>query len=57
MLMKLPGEQQMEFVEILPFTPNRNNQLAGSPGRSDGPNYGKAIVCDFPERRSWWTVR
>ena len=37
-LMKLPGEPGMEFVEILPFTPaNRNNLIGWIAGRSDGP--------------------
>ncbi len=36
-LMKLPGETGVEFVEILPFTPaNRNNLIGWIAGRSDG---------------------
>jgi hypothetical protein len=51
-LMKLPGESAMEFVEILPFTPaNRNNLIGWIAGRSDPPNYGKAIVYNFPQNR------
>ncbi len=51
-LMKLPGEAAMEFVEILPFTPaNRNNLIGWIAGRSDEPNYGKAIVYNFPKNR------
>ncbi len=51
-LMKLPGESAMEFVEILPFTPaNRNNLIGWIAGRSDQPNYGKAIVYNFPQNR------
>ncbi len=51
-LMKLPGEAGEEFVEILPFTPaNRNNLIGWIAGRSDGANYGKAIVYDFPKTR------
>jgi uncharacterized membrane protein (UPF0182 family) len=51
-LMKLPGESSVEFVEILPFTPaNRNNMIGWIGGRSDGPNYGKAIVYNFPKTR------
>jgi len=51
-LMKLPGEQATEFVEILPFTPaNRNNLIGWIAGRSDGSNYGKALVYDFPKTR------
>jgi uncharacterized membrane protein (UPF0182 family) len=51
-LMKLPGESAMEFVEILPFTPaNRNNLIGWIAGRSDLPNYGKVIVYNFPQNR------
>src|SRR6476661_6055335 len=50
--MKLPGEPALEFVEILPFTPaNRNNLIGWIAGRSDGSNYGKALVYDFPKTR------
>ena len=36
-LMTLPGETGVEFVEILPFTPaNRNNLIGWIAGRSDG---------------------
>jgi uncharacterized protein len=51
-LMKLPGETGVEFVEILPFTPaNRNNLIGWIAGRSDGAQYGNAIVYDFPKTR------
>jgi hypothetical protein len=51
-LMKLPGEPDAEFVGILPFTPaNRNNMIGWIAGRSDGTNYGTAIVYDFPKTR------
>jgi uncharacterized protein len=51
-LMKLPGETSIEFVEILPFTPaNRNNLIGWIAGRSDNSHYGEAIVYDFPKTR------
>jgi uncharacterized membrane protein (UPF0182 family) len=51
-LMKLPGENGMEFVEILPFTPaNRNNLIGWIAGRSDGAHYGTAVVYNFPKTR------
>jgi uncharacterized membrane protein (UPF0182 family) len=51
-LMKLPGETDAEFVEILPFTPaNRNNLIGWIAARCDGENYGKSIVYDFPKGR------
>jgi hypothetical protein len=51
-LMKLPGGSDVEFVEILPFTPaNRNNLIGWIAGRCDGENYGTAVVYDFPKTR------
>jgi hypothetical protein len=51
-LMKLPGENGVEFVEILPFTPaNRNNLIGWIAGRSDGEHYGTSIVYDFPKTK------
>jgi uncharacterized membrane protein (UPF0182 family) len=51
-LMTLPGETKTEFVEILPFTPsNRNNLIGWIAGRSDDPNYGSALVYNFPKTR------
>jgi len=51
-LMKLPGESGVEFVEILPFTPaNRNNLIGWIAARSDGEHYGTSIVYDFPKTK------
>jgi uncharacterized protein len=51
-LMKLPGETALEFVEILPFTPaNRNNLIGWIAGRSDGEQYGTSVVYDFPKTK------
>jgi hypothetical protein len=51
-LMKLPGESNVEFIEILPFTPAKRNNLIGwIAGRSDGAAYGKALVYHFPKTR------
>src|ERR1700723_1440934 len=51
-LMKLPGESGVEFVEILPFTPaNRNNLIGWIAGRSDSAHYGTSVVYDFPKTR------
>ncbi len=50
--MKLPGEADTEFAGILPFTPsNRNNLIGWIAGRSDGANYGTALVYNFPKTR------
>jgi uncharacterized membrane protein (UPF0182 family) len=51
-LMKLPDETNLEFVEILPFTPiNRNNMIGWIAARSDGEHYGTAVVYNFPKTR------
>jgi len=51
-LMRLPGERDLEFVEILPFTPaNRNNLIGWIAGRSDGEHYGDVVAYDFPKTR------
>ena len=51
-LMKLPGEAGVEFVEILPFTPaNRNNLIGWIAARCDGEHYGSSVVYDFPKTK------
>src|ERR1700733_13373427 len=51
-MMKLPDETDMEFVEILPFTPaNRNNLIGWIGGRSDGEHYGTSVVYNFPKNK------
>jgi uncharacterized membrane protein (UPF0182 family) len=51
-LMTLPGETGVEFVEILPFTPaNRNNLIGWIAGRSDGEHYGRLVAYDFPKNK------
>jgi uncharacterized membrane protein (UPF0182 family) len=57
-LMTLPNQpgpgnpSGLEFVEILPFTPlNRNNLIGWIAARSDGAQYGNAVVYDFPKTR------
>ncbi|MGH8226836.1 MAG: UPF0182 family protein, partial [Steroidobacteraceae bacterium] len=51
-LMTLPGDNQAQFVNILPFTPaNRNNLIGWIGGLCDGAQYGKAVVYDFPKSK------
>ena len=51
-LMTLPGETGVEFVEILPFTPaNRNNLIGWIAGRSDGEHYGTLAAYNFPKNK------
>ncbi|MGI8687482.1 MAG: UPF0182 family protein, partial [Thermomicrobiales bacterium] len=52
-LVRLPGQQQEEYVLVRPFTPgggtnNRQNMVAFLAGRSDGANYGKLVDYEFP---------
>jgi uncharacterized membrane protein (UPF0182 family) len=49
LIMRLPGEQQEEFVLVMPFRPaNRNNTIAWLAARADGTNYGKLLTFRFP---------
>ncbi len=49
-IIRLPGEQEAEFVLMLPYTPvNRDNMVAWLAGRADGDNYGKLVVYHFPK--------
>ena len=51
-IMRLPGETKEEFVLLLPFTPNkRDNMRAWLAARSDPPNYGTLIALDFPKAK------
>lgn len=51
-LMRFPGETDLEFVSILPFTPsNRNNLIGWISGRSDGEHYGTLRSYHFPKTR------
>jgi uncharacterized membrane protein (UPF0182 family) len=51
-IMRLPGESKEEFVLLLPFTPNRrDNMRAWLAARSDGPHYGKLTALEFPKAK------
>ncbi|WOD37692.1 UPF0182 family protein [Nodosilinea sp. E11] len=50
-IMKLPRLAQEEFLQILPFTPaNRDNMIAWMAGGSDGENYGRLLLYEFPKQ-------
>jgi uncharacterized membrane protein (UPF0182 family) len=50
-MMKVPGEQTAEFIQMLPFTPRRRDNLASwMVARSDGEHYGKLQVFQFPKQ-------
>jgi len=49
-IMKLPGEDHEEFIQMLPFTPrSKNNLAAWMIARSDGEHYGELQVYKFPK--------
>jgi uncharacterized membrane protein (UPF0182 family) len=51
-IMRLPGQKKEEFVLLLPFTPNkRDNMRSWLAARSDGANYGKLISLNFPKAK------
>jgi uncharacterized membrane protein (UPF0182 family) len=50
-IMRLPGEQDAEFIQMLPFTPRRRDNLAAwLVARSDGEHYGRLRVFEFPKQ-------
>jgi uncharacterized membrane protein (UPF0182 family) len=50
-IMKLPGETDTEYIQMLPFTPRgKDNLAAWMVARSDGANYGKLAVFQFPKQ-------
>ena len=52
LIMRLPGEKKEEYVLLLPFTPNkRDNMRSWLAARSDGDNYGKLIALNFPKAK------
>jgi uncharacterized protein len=51
-IMRLPGEQEAEFIQMLPFTPRRRDNLAAwLVARSDGEHYGRLRVFEFPKQK------
>lgn len=50
-IMRLIGEENAEFVLIVPFTPvGKDNLIAWMAGRSDDPRYGELVVYEFPKQ-------
>ncbi|MGE3276444.1 MAG: UPF0182 family protein [Vicinamibacterales bacterium] len=51
-IMKLPGQDEAEFIQMLPFTPRRRDNLASwMVARSDGAHYGELQVFQFPKQK------
>jgi uncharacterized membrane protein (UPF0182 family) len=50
-IMKLPGEADAEYIQMLPYTPRQKDNLAAwMVARSDGENYGQLMVFQFPKQ-------
>ncbi len=50
-IVRLPGEREPEFIQIMPFTPHKKiNMISWLAGRSDGENYGKLLLYEFPKQ-------
>jgi uncharacterized membrane protein (UPF0182 family) len=49
-LMKLPGSDQLEYLLMTPFTPQkRNNMISWLAARCDFPEYGKMLFYELPK--------
>ncbi|NLO22442.1 MAG: UPF0182 family protein [Syntrophomonadaceae bacterium] len=52
-IMKLPGEEEAEYILMLPFTPkSRPNMVGWMCARMDGDQYGKLLVYNFPKQET-----
>jgi uncharacterized membrane protein (UPF0182 family) len=50
-VMRLPDEQNAEYIFMTPFTPRQKDNLAAwMVARSDGDHYGKLLVYRFPKQ-------
>ncbi len=51
-IMRLPGETDAEYIQMLPFTPRQKDNLAAwMVARSDGENYGRLVAFQFPKQK------
>ncbi len=48
-IMKLPGEEQAEFIIMTPFTPHKKKNMIGWLAARSDEDYGKLIVYKFPK--------
>jgi uncharacterized protein len=52
LIMKLPTANSEEFILLHPYTPiSRPNLIAWLAGRSDGDEYGKLLLYQFPKQK------
>jgi uncharacterized membrane protein (UPF0182 family) len=51
-LMRLPGEENLEFIQMIPLTPNnKDNMIAWFAARCDEEHYGELLVYKFPKEK------
>ena len=51
-IMKLPGEENAEFINTIPYTPkDKKNLIALLVARNDGDNYGELVVYQLPKSK------
>lgn len=51
-IMKLPNAPKEEFIQLIPFTPAKKDNLrAWMCARNDPPHYGKLLVYNFPKAK------
>jgi len=51
-LLQLPDDTGLEFQLVLPFTPNRrDNMISLLAAKSDPENYGRRVIYEFPKDR------
>ncbi|NEO28002.1 MAG: COG1615 family transporter, partial [Kamptonema sp. SIO4C4] len=52
LIMRLPNEDKIEFILLHPYTPSaRPNLIAWLAARSDGEQYGKLLLYQFPKQK------
>jgi len=54
-IIRLPHEEETEFLLMLPFTPQQKpNMVAWLAARSDGEEYGRLLLYNFPKTEQVW---
>ncbi len=52
-IMKLPGENDVEFINSIPYTPSGKRNMTGLlVARNDGKNYGELVMYQMPKERN-----
>ena len=52
LIMKLPEEEDEEFILLVPFVPtNKDNMISWLAARCDPENYGRLVLFQFPKQR------